>query len=151
MSIGKSTMWWSTQCQGSTAVGLSVSSIGYLTSWNLCQETGNETKYACARERSCHPERCLTTVCTTLFLVAINQLLKQLEQLNKGVMCMLVRSHTDTDDIVTNMLTALKARIETVSLCTSQNCPKITVTKCKLLTTDPVIDDWDSVCYKARL
>ena len=62
----------------------------------------------------------------TLFLVAINPLLNSLEQLNKGVNIadVYVGSMAHADDIrsVTNTLTALEARCETVSLYADQNC-----------------------------
>ena len=58
----------------------------------------------------------------TLFLVAINPLLKQLAQLNQGVNVadVYVGSMAHADDIrsVTNTLTALEAQCETVSLYT---------------------------------
>jgi len=66
-------------------------------------------------------------------LVAINLLLKQLEQITKGVNIadMYVGLMARADDIrsITNRLTALEAQSNTVSLYTGQNCLKINVAK----------------------
>ena len=87
----------------------------------------------------------------TLFLVAINPLLKQLEQLNQGVnigdMYVGAMAHDDVRS-VPNTLTALEAQCETVSLYTDQNCLKINVAKCELLTTDQAMDE--TVCVQVQ-
>ena len=84
--------------------------------------------------------------------MAINPLLKQLEQLNQGVNIADVyagsMAHADDIRSVTNTLTALEAQCETVSLYTDQNCLKINVAKCKLLTTDRVMDE--TVCVQGQ-
>ena len=59
-----------------------------------------------------------------------------------------MRAAAYADDIrsVTNTLTALEAQCETVSLYTDQNCLKINVAKCELLTTDRAMDE--TVCTR---
>ena len=59
-----------------------------------------------------------------------------------------MRAAAYADDIrsVTNTLTALEAKREIVSLYTDQNCLKINVAKCELLSTDRAMDE--TVCTR---
>ena len=76
----------------------------------------------------------------TLFLVAINPLLKQLVELNKGVSIanVYVGSMVHADDIrsVTNSITEMEVQSEVVQKYAFQNGLKINIAKCELLTNN---------------